>query len=206
MVSSPTDQYETALTLISEVIRLMNTIQTAPKPADMGEEAFQLIRSMRISLMGMSFDQTLSMWQTLGGTLVPAVAYKIRMVTVTGEFDESKIGIVKKVSIAPAIIDPETKEPKTLTLPPASMKKFEEELGETEGQPAPEPAVAPAPKARVQTTVKTIVPSAAAPQEAPAPETPAPKNTRKKTSSAKKSGAASQKTAGAKKKTAGKDQ
>lgn len=84
LISAPSTNYETALVLISHVVSILNSVKTCRKPKKMTDESFEVIDAMHISLMGMSFDQTLSMWQTLGGPLVPAVAYKIRMVTVPG--------------------------------------------------------------------------------------------------------------------------
>ena len=62
----------------------MNSIKTATKPAKMDTASFNLLRTMSVSMMNMTFDQHLGMWQTLGAVLVPSVAYKIRMVTVAG--------------------------------------------------------------------------------------------------------------------------
>ena len=96
LISAPTSEYETALTLIAKVISIMNSIKTIGKPAGLEDEDFEIIDSMNISLMGMSFDQMLSMWQTLGGTVVPAVAYKIRMLTVPGLYGSGRVPLVEK--------------------------------------------------------------------------------------------------------------
>lgn len=134
LISSPFTPYETALQLISNAISAINSLKTVSRPEGMTEESFQRLRTYNLSLLGLSFDQTLSMWQTLGGTLVPSVAYKIRMLTVEGAVDSSDIRIVEHVSVEPAVVDPETKQAKVTTLPPASVKKFEE------SQSAPQPA------------------------------------------------------------------
>ncbi|MBO6063586.1 MAG: DUF4255 domain-containing protein [Bacteroidales bacterium] len=84
LISSYIPNYGSALTLISHVIRIMNSIKTAPQPANLSTESYNIIKEMSVSLMNLTFDQYLSMWQTLGGELVPAVAYKIRMVTIKG--------------------------------------------------------------------------------------------------------------------------
>ena len=140
LISSPFTPYETALQLISKAISAINSIKTVQKPEGMNEELFQRIRSYNMSLLGLSFDQTLSMWQTLGATLVPSVAYKVRMLTVEGAVDTSDIRIVEHVSVEPAVVDPRTKQVKATTLPPASEKKFEESQAE------PEPASGTKPK------------------------------------------------------------
>lgn len=106
LISAPAAQYETALTLISNVIRILNSIKTIAKPAEMSQESFRLLNSMRLSLMGLSFDQMLSMWQTLGGTLVPAVVYKIRMVIVPGLTDASEVKAIKEVFVKTKLKQP----------------------------------------------------------------------------------------------------
>jgi hypothetical protein len=106
LISAPTRKYETALTLISEVITFLNSIRSLIKPAEMSDESYKLLKSMHLSIMGLSFDQTLSMWQTLGGTLVPAVAYKIRMVTIPGLTDAGESVPVKEVDVQTQLRNP----------------------------------------------------------------------------------------------------
>lgn len=140
LISSPFSPYETALQLISNAISAINSVKTVNRPEGMTEDSFRRLRTYNMSLLGLSFDQTLSMWQTLGGTLVPSVAYKIRMLTVEGAVDSSDIRIVERVSVEPAVIDPVTKQVKVTTLPPMSEQKIAE-LGV-----APEPATETKPK------------------------------------------------------------
>jgi len=97
LISSQASNYESALIQIADVIGIMNSVKTAPRPEGMSEEAFGIIRSLSISMMNISFEQNLSMWQTLGGHLSPSVAYKVRMVTVEGVPDTTKGRRVEKV-------------------------------------------------------------------------------------------------------------
>lgn len=128
LISSPARRYETSLHLISEVIRILNSIKTVKKPEKMSEDRFKIIDSMIISLMGMSFDQMLSLWQTLGGTLVPAVAYKIRMITVKGLTDEGPADLVREggVRVEMGRMESKDKELKSLT------KKEKDEMAEAQ--------------------------------------------------------------------------
>lgn len=114
LISSPSPKYETALLLISEVISVMNSIKTVGKPDEMSELSFQRVKSMSISLMGLSFDQSLSMWQTLGGTLVPFAAYKIRMLTMPGIPDTSIVDLVRHVHVEPGGMKRKGKKPESL--------------------------------------------------------------------------------------------
>jgi len=97
LISSQASNYESALIQIADVIGIMNSVKTASRPDGMSEEAFGIIRSLSISMMNISFEQNLSMWQTLGGHLSPSVAYKVRMVTVEGVPDTTRGERVKKV-------------------------------------------------------------------------------------------------------------
>lgn len=97
LISSHSPNYSSALTLISHVIRIMNSIKTASKPEKMRQQSFNIIRQMSVSMMNLPFDQYLSMWQTLGGELVPAVAYKVRMVTIIGIPDTHAVPVIEKV-------------------------------------------------------------------------------------------------------------
>lgn len=114
LISSPSAKYETALLLISDVISVMNSIKTVGKPKEMSELSFQRVKSMSISLMGLSFDQSLSMWQTLGGTLVPFAAYKIRMLTMPGIPDTSIADPIRHIHVEPGGMDRKGKEPESL--------------------------------------------------------------------------------------------
>lgn len=126
LISAPTLEYETALTLIANVISILNSIKTVGKPDKLDDEDFKIIDSMNISLMGMSFDQMLSMWQTLGGTVVPAVAYKIRMITVPGLDKTGEVPLVDKgkVQIQTGRMDARGKGAESLTA--AEKKKLSE--------------------------------------------------------------------------------
>ena len=133
LISSPFSPYETALQLISNAIIAMNSIKTVDMPDGMTDDSFQRVKSVNMSLMGLSFDQTLSMWQTLGGTLVPSMAYRIRTLTVEGALKSSDVKLVEKVELQPGLIDPQTKQTKLTALPLDSEEKF----AESEQAPAP---------------------------------------------------------------------
>ena len=87
LISSHAQDYKTNLNNISTVISKINSIHTDPKPANMKQASFDLLRGLNISLVNLSMEQSFSMWQTLHGKIVPAVAYKVRMLTVTGSVD-----------------------------------------------------------------------------------------------------------------------
>jgi len=105
LISSQATNYESAIKQIAMVISILNSFKTTSKPKGMSDESFSIIQDMSISIMNLSFEQNLSMWQTLGGTLVPSVAYKIRTVTVTGLTDNEENTPVKVVDIVSRHID-----------------------------------------------------------------------------------------------------
>ena len=88
LISAHSQDYGTALTNLSKVISKINSIHTAPKPANMKQASFELLRGLNISLLNLSMEQSFSMWQTLHGKIVPAVAYKVRMLTIAGSVDD----------------------------------------------------------------------------------------------------------------------
>lgn len=112
LVSAPAEPYETALQLISNVIRAINSIKTVHQPEGLTDADFKLVQSFNISLMGLSLDQTLSLWQTLGGTLVPSVVYKIRMLTMEGVLDAAELHYVEHVQVETKLTNPFNPLPK----------------------------------------------------------------------------------------------
>ena len=134
LISAPTEKYETSLVLISKVISILNSIKTAGKPADLSDESYEVVYAMNITLMNTSFDQMLSMWQTLGGTLVPAVAYKVRMVTVPGvnKADTARIVGKGKIRVEMGEMDTRGQAPKSLSVKERKQKKSrKKESGES---------------------------------------------------------------------------
>ena len=132
LISSYIPNYSSALTLISHVIRIMNSIKTATKPGNLRQESFDIIREMSVSIMNLSFDQYLSMWQTLGGELVPAVAYKIRMVTIKGIPDAKVFPHVRKRTLEIGKNLKERQDAKPQTLPPIEDEQEENDFLLTE--------------------------------------------------------------------------
>ena len=132
LISSHAGKYEYALSQISTVIRLLNSIKTAIMPKGMNEADFSTLRSLSISMMPMSFDQHLSMWQTLGGELVPSVAYKVRMITLAG-IPVKKAGPL--IYMQPTVV--ETGDMDSRKKPLVGLS--EEPAPEPESKPEPEP-------------------------------------------------------------------
>ena len=116
LISSHASNYESSLIQISDVVSLLNSVKTATKPSKMDKDAFELLRSLSVSIMNMTFEQHLSMWQTLGGNLVPSVAYKIRMVTISGTPQKEPAPIVQETVVEPGTMDTRGVQP--VSLPP----------------------------------------------------------------------------------------
>ncbi|MBR1434802.1 MAG: DUF4255 domain-containing protein, partial [Bacteroidales bacterium] len=116
LISSHASNYESSLIQISDVVSLLNSVKTATKPSEMDKDAFELLRSLSVSIMNMTFEQHLSMWQTLGGNLVPSVAYKIRMVTISGTPQKEPAPIVQETVVEPGTMDTRGIQP--VSLPP----------------------------------------------------------------------------------------
>ena len=138
LISSHASNYEYALTQISTVIYLMNSIKTAVKPNRMDQAVFKTLQSLSVSMMNLSFDQHLSMWQTLGGNLVPSAAYKIRMVTVTGIPVQNAADLITKQPTIVEVGDMESRTRPLDDLPDQPELEPEPEQG-PEPEPVPEP-------------------------------------------------------------------
>ena len=116
LISSHASNHESSLIQISDVVSLLNSVKTATKPSKMDKDAFELLRSLSVSIMNMTFEQHLSMWQTLGGNLVPSVAYKIRMVTISGTPQKEPAPIVQETVVETGTMDTRGVQP--VSLPP----------------------------------------------------------------------------------------
>ena len=102
LISSHAKRYDTALSQISAVIDLMNSLKMNIRIDKLKEEEDQqLLDEINVSMMTLSLEQTLSLWQTLKGTVVPSVAYKLRMVTVKWEKEQREVAPVRTVEVSP---------------------------------------------------------------------------------------------------------
>ena len=90
LISSHARQYETALAQISDAIYWMN----GWRPEEHG--------GIVVELQSLTAEQHNSLWQTLGGIMVPSVVYKVRMVTISSETVEEDTMLIedKDVRIA----------------------------------------------------------------------------------------------------------
>ena len=95
LVSAYTKDYGTGLSLISDVIYWINTIdrKTSDSKETIGTNLLDSdvksyksnvpsINELSIELQSLNMEQNNSMWQTIGTRIVPAVLYKIRMLTI----------------------------------------------------------------------------------------------------------------------------
>ena len=128
LISSNGKDYKNALELMSKVISGINSIHTVQKPSKMNKDRFEQLRSLNISIQNLSLEQTLSMWQALHGKPVPAVAYKVRMLTVTGQLDKEPQPPVREVDLERVRINEDGKGPRHL------LPETEVDEGETENE------------------------------------------------------------------------
>lgn len=115
LISSHASNYESALKQISNVISIMNSIKTASKPEKIADDLFNRIKSLNISLVNKTFEQHLSMWQTIGSPIVPSVVYKVRTLTIAGLPDTDAIKAVRKVNVETGRMDIKGEKPVTFS-------------------------------------------------------------------------------------------
>ncbi len=91
LITSHAQNYGTSLAQISDVIYWMNNI-------NYNDGTNEIVKNgMQLELQSLSAEQHNSMWQTLGGMMVPSVVYKVRMVTISAETRENPVDVVDNV-------------------------------------------------------------------------------------------------------------
>lgn len=94
LISSHAKRHIDSISEISDVIYWMNNLPSIEVVDDDSNAKENLI----VELQTLSPEQHNSMWQTLGGNVVPSVVYKIRMVTISSEVQNSNVATVKEVN------------------------------------------------------------------------------------------------------------
>ena len=92
LISSYAD-YGLALQQINDTIYYLNSIY--PDDVSISEE----MRKLSIELQSPSAEQWNSMWQTLGGKVVPSILYKVRMITIKAISSDKEVKLVEQVFI-----------------------------------------------------------------------------------------------------------
>lgn len=93
LISSHAQIYETALAQISDVVYWMNSIDYEMNSDEISG------KHLRVELQSLTAEQHNSMWQTLGGKMVPSVVYKVRMVTISSEPSTQPVYQVSSLSL-----------------------------------------------------------------------------------------------------------
>jgi len=106
LISSHAKDYSRALSQISAVIDLMNSMKANIKfDQKLDKDSEEILDTINASMMTLTLEQTLSLWQTLKGTVAPAVMYKLRMITVKWEKDKKETDPVRRVLAKPRMYD-----------------------------------------------------------------------------------------------------
>ncbi|MBO4804761.1 MAG: DUF4255 domain-containing protein [Paludibacteraceae bacterium] len=93
LISSHAQIYETAIAQISDVVYWMNSIDYEMNSDEISG------KHLRVELQSLTAEQHNSMWQTLGGKMVPSVVYKVRMVTISSEPSTQPVYQVSSLSL-----------------------------------------------------------------------------------------------------------
>lgn len=95
--------YEIALQQISETIAYLNSIYHGRNSLSEGKGEGEKpdIRDLNLSieLQSPTAEQWNSLWQTLGGKMVPSVLYKVRMITIEAHPSNKDVKYVKRVFV-----------------------------------------------------------------------------------------------------------
>ena len=87
--------YEIALKQINDTIYYLNSIYRYEEDSNFSDE----IKKLSIELQSPTAEQWNSMWQTLGGKVVPSVLYKVRMITISAISSNKEAKLVKEVFV-----------------------------------------------------------------------------------------------------------
>lgn len=91
LITSHAQDYGTSLAQISDVIYWMNNINYRDDSNEISANG------LHVELQSLTTEQHNSMWQTLGGKMVPSVVYKVRMVTIAAAESTEEVVPVKNV-------------------------------------------------------------------------------------------------------------
>lgn len=105
LISSHAENYNTGLMQISTTMSILNTIYdfayvdkdvSKEKESDQKANVYAAVQSLSIELQSMTAEQNNSLWQTLGCKVMPAVCYKVRLLTISDETNRVAAPIVRK--------------------------------------------------------------------------------------------------------------
>jgi Pvc16 N-terminal domain len=82
LISSPTEQYDTALSEISETIEFFQGKNVFTRENNTTSEFPEQIEKIMMELFTLNFEQVNHLWGILGGKYLPSVMYKLRLVPI----------------------------------------------------------------------------------------------------------------------------
>ena len=88
-------EYGLALQQINDTIYYLNSIYRYQEDSNISDE----IKKLSIELQSPTAEQWNSMWQTLGGKVVPSVLYKVRMITISAISSNKEAKLVEHVFV-----------------------------------------------------------------------------------------------------------
>ena len=88
-------EYGLALQQINDTIYYLNSIYHYQEDSTISDE----IKKLSIELQSPTAEQWNSLWQTLGGKVVPSVLYKVRMITISAISSNKEAKLVEEVIV-----------------------------------------------------------------------------------------------------------
>lgn len=85
LISSPTDQYDTALSEISDVIEFFQGKSVFTPDNDATGNFPDTVEKLMVELFTLNFEQVNHLWGILGGKYLPSVMYKLRLVPILSQ-------------------------------------------------------------------------------------------------------------------------
>ena len=114
LISSQLQDYCISLDQLSKVIGILNGIQdlrsltppsgeedgkTTETPENKVDNVRRFMQTLSMEMQSLSAEQHNSLWQTLGGKMLPSVCYKVRMITISDETNRLAAALIGKGGI-----------------------------------------------------------------------------------------------------------
>lgn len=95
--------YATSLNMISNVIQCFQSNHYFPRSEFPSLD--ENIERLKLELYTMNFEQVNHLWSTLGGKYLPSVLYKLQMIAIADNDNQSEAGLITEIQMNKSVID-----------------------------------------------------------------------------------------------------
>jgi hypothetical protein len=95
--------YATSLTMISNVIQCFQSNNYFPRSEFPSLD--ENIERLKLELYTMNFEQVNHLWSTLGGKYLPSVLYKLQMIAIADQDNQTESGLITEIETNKSVIE-----------------------------------------------------------------------------------------------------